>query len=154
MSLVSTFWVNWRKVMHTRETPDFRGLHKNMNCAFPLKKSEVVRVSLICFRLSLYSYREKLNPMTCVSKVHVRIVKIWPFVNLDIKTSALELELQTWWFRMRRPHPQSHVTFRYCGHVTNEGTSPTKFRETSTTRSRDKSKTLYLDFHKAYRTQT
>ena len=25
--------------MHTREAPDFWGLHKNMNCAFPLKTS-------------------------------------------------------------------------------------------------------------------
>ena len=25
--------------MHTREAPDFLGLHKNMNCAFPLSKS-------------------------------------------------------------------------------------------------------------------
>ena len=32
----STFWVIWKKVMHTREAPDFLGLHKNMNCAFPL----------------------------------------------------------------------------------------------------------------------
>ena len=34
--LVSIFWVIWRKVMHTREAPDFWGLHKNMNCEFPL----------------------------------------------------------------------------------------------------------------------
>ena len=36
MSLVRIFWVIWRKVMHTREVPDFWGLHKNLNCAFPL----------------------------------------------------------------------------------------------------------------------
>ena len=24
--------------MHTREAPDFWGLHKNVNCAFPLKE--------------------------------------------------------------------------------------------------------------------
>ena len=68
---------------------------------------------------------------------------------------------------MRGPYPQSHVTLRYCGHVTNkkryistftrpmdpklsrvvtqdEGTSPTKSRDTSTTWSRDKSKALSL----------
>ena len=58
---------------------------------------------------------------------------IRPFVNLGIGTSALELELELelilqtslfpglsnlwipnlvgWWLRMRRPHPQSCVTF-------------------------------------------
>ena len=36
MSLVSIFRVMWREVMHTHEAPDFWGLHKNMNCAFPL----------------------------------------------------------------------------------------------------------------------
>ena len=39
MPLVSIFWVNWRKVMHTREATDFWGLHKNMNCAVPLNES-------------------------------------------------------------------------------------------------------------------
>ena len=67
-----------------------------------------------------------------------------PFVNLRIGTSALELELKLklvlilqpplfpvplglwtpnlagWWFRIRRPHPQSHVILRYRGHVTNK----------------------------------
>ena len=28
MSLVRIFWVIWRKLMHTREVPDFWGLHK------------------------------------------------------------------------------------------------------------------------------
>ena len=37
MSLVSIFWVIWRNVMYTHEAHDFWGLHKNMNCAFPLK---------------------------------------------------------------------------------------------------------------------
>ena len=36
ISLVSIFWVIWRKVMYTREAPNFGGLHKNMNCVFPL----------------------------------------------------------------------------------------------------------------------
>ena len=31
MSLVAIFWVIWRKMMQTREVPDFWGLHKNMN---------------------------------------------------------------------------------------------------------------------------
>ena len=31
MSLVGIFWVIWRKMMQTREVPDFWGLHKNMN---------------------------------------------------------------------------------------------------------------------------
>ena len=35
-----------------------------------------------------------------------------------------------------------------------EGTPPTKSRDISTTWSRDKSKTLYLHFHKAYGPQT
>ena len=30
--------VNWRKVMQTCEALDFWGLHKNKNCAFPLRK--------------------------------------------------------------------------------------------------------------------
>ena len=74
---------------------------------------------------------------------------------------------------MSGPHPKSHVTFQYHGHVTNkkcyistftrpidpklsrlvtqdEGTSPTKSRDTSITWSCDKSKTLYLYIHKAY----
>ena len=41
ISLVSIFWVIWGKVIQTREVPDFlggrRGLHRNMNIAFPLK---------------------------------------------------------------------------------------------------------------------
>ena len=28
--------------------------------------------------------------------------------------------LAGWWFRMRGPHPPSHVTLRYRGHVTNK----------------------------------
>ena len=36
MSLGSIFWITWKKVMHTREAPDFGGLYQNMNCAFPL----------------------------------------------------------------------------------------------------------------------
>ena len=35
-----------------------------------------------------------------------------------------------------------------------EGTPPTKSRDISTTWSRDKSKALYLNFHKAYGPQT
>ena len=35
ISLVSIFWVIWRKIMHTRDALDFGGLHKNMNWAFP-----------------------------------------------------------------------------------------------------------------------
>ena len=75
-----------------------------------------------------------------------RMSSIWPFVNLGIGTSALEMELELklelelilqtplfpvpvglwtpnlagWWFRMRGPHPQSRVTLRYRGHVTNK----------------------------------
>ena len=78
---------------------------------------------------------------------------------------------------MRGTHPQSHVTHRPSGHVTNtkryvftftrlmnsrlsrmvtydEVTSPTKSCDTSTKWSRDKSKTLYFHFHKAYEPQT
>ena len=79
--------------------------------------------------------------------------------------------------KTREPHPQSYVTLRYCDHVINkkryistftrpmypklrevvtlnEGTSPTKSRDTSTTWSRYTSNTLYLHFHKAYGSQT
>ena len=75
---------------------------------------------------------------------------------------------------MRGCHPQSYVTLRYGGHVSNkkhfistftrsmdpkltrvvtqdEGTPPTTLRDTSTMGSHDKSKALYLHFHKAYR---
>ena len=38
MSLVSNLWVIWRKVIHTRRAPVFWGLHKKMNCAFPLNQ--------------------------------------------------------------------------------------------------------------------
>ena len=85
--------------------------------------------------------------------------------------------LAGWGLRMRRPHPQSHVTLRYRGHVINQkryistftrpmypklrsvvtlddGTPPTKSRDSSTTWSRDKSNTLYLHFHKVYGSQT
>ena len=78
---------------------------------------------------------------------------------------------------MRGPHPQSHLTLRYSGHVTNkkrynstftrpmypkrcsmltqdERTAPTKSRDTLTLWSRDKSNALYLHFHKAYGPQT
>ena len=66
----------------------------------------------------------------------------WPFVNLGIGTSALELGLELelilqtpsftvplglwtphfpgWWLRMRGPHQKRHVTLRYRGHVTNK----------------------------------
>ena len=70
---------------------------------------------------------------------------------------------------MRGPHPQSHVTLQYHGHVTNkkryistftrpidpkisrlvtsdEGTLPTKSRDPLTTWSRDKSKTYISTF--------
>ena len=39
ISLISIFWVIWRKVLHTREALNFGVLHKNMNCAFPLTLS-------------------------------------------------------------------------------------------------------------------
>ena len=75
---------------------------------------------------------------------------------------------------MRRPHPQSHMTLRYCSHVANqkryfsnftrptdpkfcrvvaqdEKISSTKSHDTSTTWSRETNqKTLYLYFRKAY----
>ena len=124
---------------------------------------------------------------------YVHLTLHWPFVNLGIGTSALELEseliLQTslfpvpcglwtpnlagWWFRMRRPHPQSHGTLRHRGHVTNrkhyistftrsidcklsrlvfwdEGTPLTKSRDASITWPRDKSKTFYDHIHKVH----
>ena len=79
--------------------------------------------------------------------------------------------------RMRGSQPQNHVTLRYRGNVTDkkhyistftkpmdpklsrvvtqdERTSPTKSRDISTTWSREKSKTLYIHFHKAYGPQT
>ena len=63
---------------------------------------------------------------------HFDIVVTWQIKNVispfskDLWTS----NLANWWLRMRRPHPQSHMTLQYCGHVTNN--------------------TLYLHFHKAY----
>ena len=36
MYLITIFRVFSRKVIDTHEAPDFWGLHKNMNCAFPL----------------------------------------------------------------------------------------------------------------------
>ena len=44
MSLVSIFWVTWRKLMKARKAPDFAGgggrggYRKIKNCAFPLRK--------------------------------------------------------------------------------------------------------------------
>ena len=78
---------------------------------------------------------------------------------------------------MREPHLQSHVTFQYRGHVTNEkryistftrpmdpkisrvvtlndGTPPTRSRDTSILWLFVISKTLYLHFHKACGDQT
>ena len=78
---------------------------------------------------------------------------------------------------MTRPHTQSQVILRYRDHVTNqkhyiftftrpidpkrsrvmtydEGTPPTKSRNTSTAWSYDKSKTLHLHYRKAYGPQT
>ena len=52
MSLVSIFWVIWRKIMHTCKAPDLWGLHKNMNCAFPLKKLKSFEVILNSFEFS------------------------------------------------------------------------------------------------------
>ena len=37
MFLLSIFWVISVKVTYTREALDFWSLHKNKNCAFPLK---------------------------------------------------------------------------------------------------------------------
>ena len=73
------------------------------------------------------------------TKYLIDILKL-PFVNVGIRTSALELELELelilqtplfpvtqglwtpnltrWWFRMRGPHPASHVTLQYRCHVT------------------------------------
>ena len=44
MSLVSIFWVIWRKVMYICEEPGFWRLHKNMNCAFPLRRWYTVKL--------------------------------------------------------------------------------------------------------------
>ena len=74
--------------------------------------------------------------------------------------------LPVWWLWMRGPHPQSHVTLRYHGHVTSktryistftrpvdaklsrvvtlyDGISSTKSHDTSVTWSRNKSKMIY-----------
>ena len=70
------------------------------------------------------------------------MTSLWPVVNLGIGTWALEMELELelilktplfpvslglwtpnlagWQFRMKGLHPQSHVTIKYCGHVTNQ----------------------------------
>ena len=40
MSLVTTFWVIWRNVMHTCEAPEFWWLHKNINCEVPLSSDQ------------------------------------------------------------------------------------------------------------------
>ena len=37
MSSGTIFWATWGRVMHTCEGPDFGGLHKSKNYAFPLK---------------------------------------------------------------------------------------------------------------------
>ena len=73
-----------------------------------------------------------------------------PFVNLGIGigigtdiTNAiifssirpLDLNLAGWSLRLRGRHPQSHVTLRHCGHMTNK-------------------KTVYLCFHKTCGPQT
>ena len=105
-------------------------------------------------------------------------IGIWIRIGIGTDTTnsssirTMDTKPSSWWFRMRGPHPQSHVTLQYRGHVTNkkryispftrpidpklnrvvtldEGTSPIKSRDTAMW-SRDRSKTLYLYFHKAY----
>ena len=78
---------------------------------------------------------------------------------------------------MRLPHPQSHMTFQYCGHMTNikryistftrpkdpkfsrvvtqDDKTPSKnSRDTSIVWSRNKSKIFYLYFHKTQGPET
>ena len=85
--------------------------------------------------------------------------------------------LAGWSLRMREPHPQNHVTPRYCGHVTSkkryiftftrpmitklsrvvtldEENPPRKSRDTLTKWSCDKQKIVYLHFRKTCGPQT
>ena len=58
---------------------------------------------------------------------------LWQWSRLEIRLNAFRrstipqkqfiiiiTNLVVWSRRMRGPHPQSHVTVRYCGHVTNK----------------------------------
>ena len=66
MSLVSTFWVIWRKVIHTCEAPDFWRLHKNMSCMFPLMWKTLGNVFLRYRRVSFsYFPNTALNHRGC-----------------------------------------------------------------------------------------
>ena len=42
MSLISISWVIWGTVIETCEAPDFLGLHKNKNFAFPVTENQYV----------------------------------------------------------------------------------------------------------------
>ena len=71
MSLVSIFWVTWRKVMQTCEAPDFWGLHKNKNCSFPLKKTQTQVLSCEICKLFNNNYFEE-HLWTSVSKLYLK----------------------------------------------------------------------------------
>ena len=53
---------------------------------------------------------------------HFDIVVTWQIKNVisPLSQGLCTPILARWWLRMRGPYPQSHVTLRYCGHVTNK----------------------------------
>ena len=106
---------------------------------------------------------------------HIDQVVTWQIKNVisPLSQGPWTPHLTTWWLRLRGLHPQIYMILQFCGHVTNEkryisiftrpmdprlsrvvtkdkGTPPTKSDDILTTSSRDKSRTLYLHFHKAY----
>ena len=60
MSLVSIFWVIWRKVMHTREAPDFGGYTKRWIARFLYIKEHSSK-----HPLKEHSCKFKIGKVTC-----------------------------------------------------------------------------------------
>ena len=124
----------------------------------------------------LVTLDEGLHPQSYVTFDHV---VTWQIKNVisPLSQGLWTPHLAEWCLRMRKPHPQSHVTLRHRGHLTNkkryistfiqcmdpklskvvtehERNLPIKSRDTSVVWSRDKSKIFCLHFHKAQGPQT
>ena len=76
MFSVKTFWVIWRKVMHTCEAPNYWGLHKNMNCAFPLRSVELEGDEINSIvTLNLYNKKYRIIAMAHICHVFLSFFK-------------------------------------------------------------------------------
>ena len=80
--------------MKTREAPHFWGLHKNMNCAFPLRVYAVISLFIIILSVFYSFFFEKLflkscSRHNCFWKFPIHKRRRLPCTNFDLRGACL-----------------------------------------------------------------